>query len=205
MRFARAEETMNMRPSTKKPSRPFAAVVVALATVTSLACFACTKTSEVVPPERVAERARASINPFKAKLKGELEAAMAQSPEAAVEVCSKRARELAREHSKDGVTVGRTAVRLRNHDNAPKPWQSDVMARLSKAPSGTPAFEVVSLESGRRGYAEAIWVGPQCLVCHGESVAPTIAEKLDAHYPSDQARGFKAGDFRGIFYAELER
>lgn len=129
---------------------------------------------------------------------------MAESPEAAIEVCAKRAPELASEHSKEGVTLGRSAHKLRNPANAPRPWLVPVMDRLAKAPSGSDAHEVVALDGNRRGYAEAIWVGPQCLVCHGESLAPSIAAKIDARYPSDAARGFKPGDFRGVFWVELE-
>ncbi len=163
----------------------------------------CTKKPSAPSDDEVRARARAAIGPFKATLKSELEGAMKQSAEAAVEVCSKRAQALATEHSKEGVILGRSALKLRNPANAPRPWLAPVMARLAKAPSGTDAQEVVALEDGRRGYAEAIWLGPQCLVCHGESIAPSIAAKLDERYPNDAARGFKAGEFRGVFWAEL--
>jgi hypothetical protein len=78
------------------------------------------------------------------------------------------------------------------------------MARLSKAPSGADAHEVVALDGERRGYAEAIWLGVQCVTCHGKAVAPSIAAKIDARYPADVARDFEPGDFRGVFWAELE-
>jgi hypothetical protein len=38
-----------------------------------------------------------------------------------------------------------------------------------------------------------------CLKCHGENLDPKVAAKLDALYPHDQARGYKAGDVRGAF------
>ncbi|MBI2391983.1 MAG: DUF3365 domain-containing protein [Deltaproteobacteria bacterium] len=152
----------------------------------------------------VAERARASIAPFKAALKDALTRAMAESPESAIAVCSEKAPELAKAHSKDGVVAGRSAHKLRNAANAPRPWLQPVMARLAKAPSGSDAHEVVKLPEGRYGYAEAIWVQAPCLACHGASIAPGIAQKLDAKYPHDEARGFAEGDFRGVFWAEID-
>lgn len=166
---------------------------------------ACEKKGPLPAPDdaQTVGRAQSSLAPFKGALKDALQKAMLESPEAAIDVCAKRAPELAAEHSKDGVTVGRSALRLRSAANAPAAWLGPVMERLSKAPSGSDAHEVVALDGGKRGYAEAIWVGPQCVTCHGESVAPAIAAKLDAKYPKDAARGFKQGDFRGVFWAEL--
>lgn len=152
----------------------------------------------------IAERARAAIAPFKSSLKDALTKAMAESPESAIGVCSEKAPELAKTHSKDGVVVGRSAHKLRNAANAPRPWLAPVMDRLSKAPSGSSASEVVKLDEGRYGYAEAIWMQAPCLACHGESIAPGVAQKLDAKYPHDAARGFKEGEFRGVFFAELD-
>lgn len=150
------------------------------------------------------ERARTAVNPFKGALKDALMKALETSPEAAIEVCTKRAPELAKEASKDGVTVGRSAFKLRNEANAPKPWVTDAMKELSKEKSNTPAFRVVKLKDGRVGYAEAIWTGAMCLACHGEKIAKPVEDKLKAAYPKDAARGFKEGDFRGVFWAELD-
>ncbi len=164
----------------------------------------CAKHPRAPSDEEVRTRATAAIAPFKSALKGELEQAMSTSIEDAIDVCARRAPELARAHSKDGLRVGRSAERIRNPANAPAPWLAPVMARLAKAPSGTDAHEVVALEDGRRGYAEAIWLGPQCLACHGEGLSPAVATKIDARYPTDAARGFKPGEFRGVFWAELD-
>lgn len=164
----------------------------------------CSKKDSGPSDAEVVTKAQASLAPFKSSLKGALQKAMAESPEAAIEVCAKRAPELATEHSQGGVTLGRSAEKLRNPANAPRPWLAPVMARLAKAQSGTDAHEVVALDGNRRGYAEAIWIGPQCLTCHGENISPSIATKLDARYPKDAARGFKQGDFRGVFWVEVD-
>ena len=46
---------------------------------------------------------------------------------------------------------------------------------------------------------------PLCVTCHGSTLAPDLETKLDELYPNDQARGYVAGDFRGVFWAELPR
>jgi hypothetical protein len=43
-----------------------------------------------------------------------------------------------------------------------------------------------------------------CLQCHGANIAPPVAAKLAELYPEDQATGFAAGDFRGLFWVELD-
>ncbi len=152
----------------------------------------------------VTTRAQAALQPYKASLKAELTKALEESPERAVDVCARRAPELARASSGAGVTVGRSAIRRRSPANSPRPWLGPAMEELSRAPSGTPAAKVVALPNGGRGYAEAIWVAPQCVTCHGATLAPPIASAIAARYPDDHATGFAPGDFRGVFWVELE-
>jgi hypothetical protein len=151
------------------------------------------------PPDA---RARDALGPFKKELKAALTQALATSPEAAIDVCAKKAPELARAHSKHGVKVGRSALKLRNPSDAPAPWLKPVMEELAKVPRGQPASKLVKLTGGGHGYAEAVYIDAPCLVCHGKVIAPQIAAKLEQHYPKDEATGFELGDFRGVFWAE---
>ncbi len=150
------------------------------------------------------EQAKSAVNPFKKALKETLLKSLETSPEAAIDVCGKRAPELARGASTPTVTVGRSALKLRNSANAPKPWLEKALAELSKEKSGTDAQRVVTLPDGTVGYAEAIWTAAPCLVCHGKTVAPGLAAKLKTAYPKDTATGFSEGDFRGVFWAEVK-
>jgi hypothetical protein len=61
---------------------------------------------------------------------------------------------------------------------------------------------VVSLPNDRFGYAEPIFLKPLCLTCHGESLAPDVAARINELYPEDRALGFETGDFRGVFWIE---
>ncbi len=156
----------------------------------------------VSPP--AVEQAKAALGPFKKTLKETLLKALETSPESAIDVCRKRAPELAATASTPTVTVGRSALKLRNSGNAPRAWVQQVMAELAKEKSGSEASRTVRLPDGTVGYAEAIWTGAPCLVCHGKTVAPGLEAKLKAAYPTDAARGFSEGDFRGVFWAEVK-
>lgn len=172
--------------------------------MTPLLLVLAVATSQAAPPKAQVERARKAVGPFKKELKETLMAAMKESPVKAIDVCAKEAPRMAADASKGGVTVGRSAFKLRNPGNAPKPWVQAAMEDLAKATPGSDASKAVRLPGGRTGYAEAIWVQAPCLVCHGAALAPAVDEALEARYPDDVARGYTEGDFRGVFWAEVD-
>ena len=155
-------------------------------------------------PNLAAEKARAAVGPFKKSLKEALVAALAKSPEAAIEVCATQAPALAARASTPGVTVGRSALKLRSPANAPRPWVADAMKTLAVKPQDGQSV-LVDLGKGKSGYAETIVIQPMCLTCHGKSVAAPVAAAVRARYPTDQAVGFDLGEFRGVFWAEVTR
>ncbi len=167
------------------------------------AVAAATKAPSANPTEAVALRAQAALLPFKKELQETLTKALADGPSAAVSVCADLAPKLAERASSEQVTVGRSALRLRNPDNAPRAWLSPLMEELSRLPSAEGQHRVVPLEGGRHGYAEAIVLTPPCVLCHGKSLEPELAAQIAARYPSDQATGFEVGELRGVFWAEL--
>lgn len=105
-----------------------------------------------------------------------------------------------------GMMVGRTALRYRNPDNAPDDWEKRVLKEFAarkavgEKVNRLEHYEIVN-ESGvrRLRYMKAIAVGKVCLACHGERLAPDVADFLDRSYPFDRARGFKVGEIRGAF------
>jgi hypothetical protein len=175
----------------------------ALVSAAAASVLSCAKDKPRPDEGAIVSRAQAALAPYKGALKSELTGALAKGPDAAIDVCATRAPALALEYSKDGVRVGRSSSKLRNPANAPATWLAPVIDELAKTPSGSTEHRVVSLPDGRWGYAEPIWVQAPCLTCHGESVAPSIDAKLRERYPGDAARGFRAGDFRGVFFAEV--
>jgi len=166
------------------------------------ALASCAKKSPPEAEELVQTRARAALEPFKKSLKEELGKALAESAEKAIDVCALRAPALAREHSKEGVVVGRSALRLRNPENRAPSWLAPAMKELSLSEAES-ASKVVALPEGRHAYVESIRIAPLCLGCHGDAVAPALLAKIATRYPSDEATGYKLGEFRGVFWAEL--
>ena len=151
-----------------------------------------------------ADEAKAALAPFKKSLLETLLNAVKTSPEAAIEVCAVRAPLLAKEASGPRVTVGRSALKLRNVKNAPPAWLVPVMSELAKEKPGTQTSRTVALPGGATGYAEPIWTGAVCLTCHGKNLSPAVDAALKKRYPADTARGFEEGEFRGVFWAEVK-
>lgn len=148
------------------------------------------------------ELGASALKPFKQKLMSALVNGMKEGPEAAILVCSEQAPIIAAEAGSPGVTLGRTSHRLRNTANAPEPWMEPLLERYAADP-GLSAPTLVDLEDGGHGYVEPIVVRPACLKCHGETMDPGVAKKIDTLYPEDAARGFKEGDFRGLFWVKM--
>jgi hypothetical protein len=159
--------------------------------------------------DKRAQESRAVIKQFFGELKGQLVAALnSGGPGKAIGVCKDMAPAIADKHSKaQGWRVARTSLKLRNQDNAPDAWEQGVLeqfeARKAAGEDITKMefFEVVEAD-GKQSfrYMKAIPTAEKpCLVCHGGEIKPEIATILDEKYPSDQARGYKAGDIRGAF------
>ena len=142
------------------------------------------------------------------ELKSELGRAIEQGgPIAAIDVCHKRAPEIAgRLSAHSGATVGRTALRVRNAANAPDEMQRAVLQQfageLTSGRAEGPLEAVFEINHGgriERRYMRAIPTEALCLTCHGEVLAPGLAAAIASRYPGDQATGFKQGDLRGAF------
>jgi len=164
-------------------------------------------------PEPVwVEQARTSAAELGGRLQQELQAAMREGgPVSGIEVCKTRAPEIAATVSGPKLDVGRTALRIRNPDNTPDPWEVSVLEDFERraAAGETPGqFEsFVIRNDGQRRFGhwmKAIPTQGLCATCHGVDIAPEVVEAIDAAYPQDRARGFSAGDLRGAFSVEVD-
>ncbi|MGE3774983.1 MAG: DUF3365 domain-containing protein [Gammaproteobacteria bacterium] len=158
--------------------------------------------------ERV-RQARAAALELGAKLKAQLEAALAAGgPLSALEVCRSVAPALAGEASaRHAGEVGRTALKVRNPANSPDDYERAVLEGfVAQAAAGA---DVATLEHaevleqhGRRvfRYMKAIPMAPApCATCHGTDIDPELSAKIRELYPSDTATGFTPGEIRGAF------
>lgn len=125
-----------------------------------------------------------------------------------IEVCSVEAQKISAELStRYQKTVGRTALRTRNPDNAPTEAQKVVLETLErdlqnhKDPKKLEHFS--TLDDGTKLYMRPIVTQPQCLACHGD-ISDSRRAEIQKFYPHDQATGFKVGELRGAFVVTWE-
>ena len=127
-------------------------------------------------------------------------------PVEAVEVCSVEASPIAARLSEQaGARVGRTALRVRNPENAPDEAVREVMETFAHdlaAGATAPPEHFETRSDGSARYMSAIVAQPLCITCHGSEIAPEVATAIAEFYPSDQATGFAVGDLRGAFIVE---
>jgi hypothetical protein len=159
-------------------------------------------------PDDQTAAAQAAIAAFGGALKAELTSAMqAGGPLNAIEVCHSRAQPIAEGVSSDsGMRLSRVSLRNRNPDNAPNAWQAAVLQDFeNRLAAGERAdalsWQEVAETGGQRKFRlmKAIPTAGLCLACHGEAIAPPVAEKIAELYPEDKATGFREGDIRGAF------
>lgn len=125
---------------------------------------------------------------------------------AAVEFCHLEVKPIAKKAAGADLSkyeFGRTSHKIRNSQNQPQAWMLPYLEKFQgttvKAP-GKP--EIHTFSDGKKAYLEALYVGPQCLTCHGEAVGGPLRERISALYPKDQATGFKLGEFRGLVWVK---
>lgn len=179
-----------------------------LATMMLFPLMAC---SEDAPPDWVAE-ARAKTGQLGSQLISTLNDALSeQGPSGGIEVCSVKAPEIAGRVSGSRFEVGRTALRVRNPDNAPDDWEAAVLHHFEESmqqganPAGLETWQIDTINDETVGrYMKAIPTGPQCVVCHGDSIAPELAATINRLYPEDQATGFAPGELRGAFTVTVD-
>lgn len=122
---------------------------------------------------------------------------------AAINVCNEQAPAIASAVSDElGVTVGRTALKVRNPSNEPSAEQKRVLKEFEQLWNQTedkpPTANYVD-DNGHNVWMKAIVMQPQCTACHGTSIAPDLRQAINEHYPNDKATGFEVGNIRGAF------
>ncbi len=121
------------------------------------------------------------------------------------EVCSSSATDIEKSvnDSFPNITIKRATLKPRNPDNMATEDEAKVLEEYAK----TNSKELVTLKMGENHYKvyQPIYMMKMCVACHGEDgtrdkQADTI---IQAKYTNDQANGYKEGDFRGVFVADI--
>jgi hypothetical protein len=155
------------------------------------------------------QQANQRIADFSQALKGQLQAAIKQGGLInAVSVCKSVAPAIAAENSKDGWTLTRTSLRVRNSDNTPDEWelsqlqQFELVNASGQQPADKPIVAsefIVNDGNTQFRYMKAIPAQQLCLGCHGSNIEPEVSTLLSKTYPDDKAVNFALGDIRGAF------
>ena len=162
------------------------------------------------------ERAKTAAQAFSGRLRGRLQAAMAEGgPVAAVEVCHAEAPAIGEAvMAEHGVRLGRVALPGRNRHpaQAADDWRlAPLLAFQQAVEGGAAAGEQVFVQRDGLppGVSLRIMRGiatePGCLACHGANVAADVRAAIARHYPGDAATGFAPGDLRGALWVEVPR
>lgn len=180
--------------------------VLAMGTAMAVSAI-CSGALAASDPETALGEGRRAAAALNDTLRGKLvESMRSEGPAGAMRVCSWQAQAIGAEvAAKQGVPVRRTSLKLRNPKNAPDAYERELLVRLqAQSREGRLPDEV--FETQKAGgktvyrYAKPLQVGPLCISCHGETskIPKEIRELLKEKYPSDEATGYKPGDFRGI-------
>ncbi len=123
-------------------------------------------------------------------------------PVKAVEACQLLAPSIVEQHSQTPWVVGRTALKVRNPDNAPDAWEKQVLEQFAQRTGAGEAVSALThseIVAGEFRMMKAIPTGEACLGCHGKKIKPELLTVIDQRYPQDKARGFDLGELRGAF------
>ena len=153
--------------------------------------------------EQLELQAKEKIKALAGALQIELKASLQKDgPVAAIQVCHERAPAIAAQISADGWVVGRTALKVRNSDNAPDEWEQETLSQFATGlANGVSANKLTASKTENNTYRfmQAIPTGGVCLTCHGENISPNVTQQISLLYPDDKATGFKLGQLRGAF------
>ncbi len=168
-------------------------------------CFPSTICADEL--DDLAKTSRELISQFSNQLITELTAAIKDGgPQNAISKCNLQAPEISSKLSRDGWSIRRTSLKIRNPNNAPDDFETKILNEFEEKNSAGHdinklayyKFTEVGTKSEFR-YIKAIPVGELCLQCHGEDLSEPVKLKLNELYPDDRARNFKVGDIRGAF------
>ena len=142
---------------------------------------------------------------FGGTLKPQLKQALESGgPVNAIEVCSKKAPEIAQQLSSEtGWSVKRVSLKPRNSKSAiPDAWEEKVLKEFDERQAKGESADTIAkgeIVDGRFRFMKAQGVEAVCLNCHAADIKPEVADALKKHYPDDKARGYSLGQIRGAF------
>jgi hypothetical protein len=108
--------------------------------------------------------------------------------------------------ARDGLTLSRVALRVRNPTNRPNDWEATQLEKFQASVEmgfdpGELEVAAIVTEDGKRVFR---WMKPllaedACLTCHGDQISPRILALLKQDYAEDDATGYYAFEMLGAY------
>jgi hypothetical protein len=156
-----------------------------------------------------AAKARELAHTYSEKLRvGLISALKDGGPVGAIGACNALGPELNTTLSESSTfEIERTALRVRNPENAPDAWEQAVLEQFQGAiakggdPKTMETYDIVMTQEGQRlfRYMRPITMREPCLACHGPNVAADVKAEIAKYYTDDKAIGYNLGELRGAF------
>lgn len=159
-------------------------------------------------------KAELAITELSQSLKSELKRSIqAGGVESGIETCALKAPDIAAKVSmKHQLQIKRISHKNRNPQNKPSREELsglDFFLNLEKenrlSSQDRISKDITYNDTSYTLYMAPILTQNQCLVCHGENIAPSIKENIQRHYPNDKATHFKEGQLRGAFSVRIAK
>ena len=128
----------------------------------------------------------------------------------AIEFCNENANQLT--NNSEGILIRRVSTKNRNPTNFPDSQESPILDAYTYNSENNLESEpnIQKIENGEVYlYTKAIiFPGGICLNCHGEpgsEISDPVLKALEELYPSDKAKGYKAGELRGMWSLRIPK
>ncbi|MGF2414867.1 MAG: Tll0287-like domain-containing protein, partial [Ferruginibacter sp.] len=103
-----------------------------------------------------------------------------------------------------GITVSRVSDKNRNAKNALTEMDKIEWAKYIKQIANKDSLRAAIVYNNNEvHYYKPIIMQPMCLSCHGtteKDIAKELLPVIDSLYPADKAKGYKAGELRGMWH-----
>lgn len=123
---------------------------------------------------------------------------------AAVKFCNVQALPITAMYASEGITVSRVSDKNRNPGNGLQKLDKMEWQKYLAVAAKKDSLKALVIDSNNQvHYYKPILIQPMCLSCHGsieKDIAKELQPVIDSLYPADKARGYKAGDLRGMWH-----
>lgn len=142
------------------------------------------------------------VTQFAAMLKPLLQSEIqAAGPVNAIHVCAEKAPELAQTmREESGWQIRRVSLQPRNPNAKPDAWETEQLRQFAaerNAGAAPPELNAHRLGADTFRYMQAQITDGLCLLCHGDTLDPSVEQALRQRYPEDTATGYRLGEVRG--------